>query len=320
MTRVAIGLGSNLGDRLDHLRYAIDRLASMGRDLVVSPLYETTPVGGPDQAPYLNVVATLETDMDSEALLDELLVIEGERKRSRNVHWGPRTLDLDLLLYGGSRIDEERLTVPHPRLHQRRFVLEPLLAVWPDAILPDGTPVASFEPAVADQTVAEIGPFPVVAVAPGGFGARGGWWVAGQMVLLAGFLVMLALDRTVLPGGSIRGVFGGLAAAAGAVQSVLGVLHLGTNLTPYPEPAELGDLVHGGMYRYVRHPIYGGITLGMVGAALVTGGAVALALALTGGVFFWLKAGFEERRLERRYPGYGAYRSVTPRRMIPYLF
>lgn len=131
MVKAAVGLGSNQGDRLANLRYAVGRLAELGKIVSVSSLYESDPVGGPDQGTYLNAVVVVETELDAHRLLDGLLEIEAAAGRVRRERWGPRTLDLDLLLYGTQRIRTERLTVPHPRLEERRFVLEPLRETWP---------------------------------------------------------------------------------------------------------------------------------------------------------------------------------------------
>ncbi|MEN8234735.1 MAG: 2-amino-4-hydroxy-6-hydroxymethyldihydropteridine diphosphokinase [Actinomycetota bacterium] len=151
MTTCAVGLGSNVGDRIGHLRAALRGLAAVSRVARVSPVYETAPIGGPEQGAYLNAVALVETARTSEALLRELLLVERSRGRVRRVRWGPRTLDLDLLLWGDQVVDVPGLTVPHPRMLERRFVLEPLLAVWPDARLPDGTPIAAALSSVVDQ-------------------------------------------------------------------------------------------------------------------------------------------------------------------------
>ena len=153
MTRAAIGLGSNLGDRVGHLEAATEALATVGTVAAVSATYETAPVGGPDQGSYLNAVVLVDTTMPPQELLDALLAIEQERGRERAEKWGPRTIDLDLLLYGAESIDRPGLTVPHPRMTQRRFVLDPLLDVWPDAALPDGTLLGSFRDDVGDQIV-----------------------------------------------------------------------------------------------------------------------------------------------------------------------
>jgi 2-amino-4-hydroxy-6-hydroxymethyldihydropteridine diphosphokinase len=134
-----IGLGSNLGDREKNLRAALERLAELGR-VRTSSLRETDPVGVTDQPRFLNAVAELETDLSPQELLARLLEIEHElgRDRARERRWGPRTIDLDLLLYGDEALDEPGLTVPHPRLAERRFALEPLHELAPELTLPDG--------------------------------------------------------------------------------------------------------------------------------------------------------------------------------------
>ncbi len=130
LVRAYVGLGSNLGDRAETLRVALERLAAtQGVEVVaVSSLRETDPVGPvTDQPRFLNGVAAVETTLGARRLLEVLLAIEAELGRARTgPPGGPRTLDLDLLLYGEERIDEPGLHVPHPRLHERPFVLEPL--------------------------------------------------------------------------------------------------------------------------------------------------------------------------------------------------
>lgn len=158
MTVAAIGFGSNSGDRTAHLAAALSRVAELGRVRAVSPVYETAPVGGPPQPNYLNMVVLVETRLGPRALLEALLDIERAAGRQRREKWGPRPLDLDLLLYGEESIDEPGLTVPHPRLTERRFTLEPLLEIDPGAALPDGTPLSSFLGAVADQEVLGVAP------------------------------------------------------------------------------------------------------------------------------------------------------------------
>jgi 2-amino-4-hydroxy-6-hydroxymethyldihydropteridine diphosphokinase len=142
MTVAYIGLGSNLGDREGNLRAALARLAGLG-EVRASSFRETDPVGVTDQPKFLNAAAKLSTDLPARDLLDALLAIERDlgRDRSREQRWGPRTLDLDLLLYADEVIEEPGLTVPHPRLAERRFALEPLYELAPGLILPDGTPV-----------------------------------------------------------------------------------------------------------------------------------------------------------------------------------
>jgi 2-amino-4-hydroxy-6-hydroxymethyldihydropteridine diphosphokinase len=143
--RAYVGLGSNLGDREATIRRAVELLgARPGIEvLAVSTLRETDPVGYEDQPRFLNGAAALEVDLPARGLLDELLAAERElgRDRSREQRWGPRTIDLDLLLYGHETVDEPGLTVPHPRLAERQFVLEPLCELDPDLTLPDGRAV-----------------------------------------------------------------------------------------------------------------------------------------------------------------------------------
>ena len=139
MTRAYVGLGANLGDRERTLRAAVDALAAEeGIEVVsVSTLRETEPVGVGEQPRFLNGAAELETTLTARELLDRLLAVEQRfgRVRIPGEH-GPRTLDLDLLLYGDEVIDEPGLTVPHPRLHERRFVLEPLAELAPGLLVP----------------------------------------------------------------------------------------------------------------------------------------------------------------------------------------
>lgn len=126
MTLTYIGLGSNLGDSLQILSEAVHKLATLGK-VKVSQLYQSPPMGPQDQPNYLNAAVALETDLAPLALLDELQRFEQESGRVRLRHWGERTLDLDLLIYGEQHIQNERLTVPHVGVLERDFVLKPLL-------------------------------------------------------------------------------------------------------------------------------------------------------------------------------------------------
>jgi 2-amino-4-hydroxy-6-hydroxymethyldihydropteridine diphosphokinase len=139
VTRAYVGLGANLGDREPTLRAAVDALGDQeGIEVVaVSTLRETEPVGVGEQPRYLNGAVALETTLSARDLLDQLLAVEQRfgRVRVPGEH-APRTLDLDLLLYGACEIDELGLTVPHPRLHERRFVLEPLAELDPGLVIP----------------------------------------------------------------------------------------------------------------------------------------------------------------------------------------
>lgn len=157
MTTAAIGLGANLGDRPATLAAAVEAIADLGEIRAVSQWYESAPIGGPDQGAFLNGVVVLDTALGARELVDRFLAIEAGAGRVRRERWGPRVLDIDLLLHGDTVIDEPGLTVPHPRMIERRFVLEPLLEVWPDAALPDGTRLETRLAAVGDQ---EVWPWP----------------------------------------------------------------------------------------------------------------------------------------------------------------
>lgn len=135
MTDAFIGLGGNLGDRAAMIAAAVERLddADGVRVVRVAPVIETDPVGPPGQGKYLNTVACVETGLSARELLDACLAVEDALGRERGERWGPRVIDLDLLLFGDAVIDEPGLTVPHPEMHRRRFVLDPLHAVAPEA-------------------------------------------------------------------------------------------------------------------------------------------------------------------------------------------
>lgn len=140
-----IALGSNLSDPIQQILTAFGELAEIRETQLIarSSLYATSPMGPQDQPDYINAVAQLSTNLLAEELLDELQRIEQIHHKKRIMHWGPRTLDLDMLLYGDMVISSERLTVPHAGLKQRVFVVQPLLEIAPELILPDGTKLAS---------------------------------------------------------------------------------------------------------------------------------------------------------------------------------
>jgi 2-amino-4-hydroxy-6-hydroxymethyldihydropteridine diphosphokinase len=125
--KAIIALGSNLGDRLNYLQLAIIEINLIGDTKIsdISSVYETLPVGGPEQGNFLNAVVCLETELKAEELLLKLLLIELNLGRKRDIVWGPRTLDLDLIWFDNQKIDSEKLTLPHPRAHERCFVLKP---------------------------------------------------------------------------------------------------------------------------------------------------------------------------------------------------
>lgn len=137
MSRAAIALGSNLGDREAHLGFAVERLGRVLSDIRISRWQETVPVGVAEQPDYLNGALTGTTTLSARALLETLLAIELERGRSRPHHGAPRTLDLDLILYGDAVIDEPGMRVPHPRFRERRFVLAPLAEIAGDWVDPE---------------------------------------------------------------------------------------------------------------------------------------------------------------------------------------
>jgi len=133
-----IGLGSNLGDREGNLRDAIELMDAEPSITVrrVSSFIDTQPVGGPPQGSYLNAVAEVETALEPRELLDALQRIERSLGRVRTVRWGPRTIDLDIVLLGDAVVDEPGLEIPHPRMHEREFVLRPLCELAPGALHP----------------------------------------------------------------------------------------------------------------------------------------------------------------------------------------
>ena len=156
--QVAIGIGSNLADPLAQVQQAVLALHGLSATsvLAVSPWYGSKPVGGPaDQPDYVNGAALLCTHLAPHALLAALQAIEQQQGRERHSRWAARTLDLDLLLYGEAMIEDERLSVPHPRLVERQFVLQPLADIAPDWRLPNGHTVASSLAALTARAAGE---------------------------------------------------------------------------------------------------------------------------------------------------------------------
>ena len=157
--KATVGLGSNLGDRLANLQFAIDSLnATVGTQVhSISPVYETDPVGGPAQDDYLNAVAVLKTILSPEQLLDATQKIELAAHRERNEHWGPRTLDLDLLAMDDLTLNSQNLVLPHPRAHERGFVLLPWSTLDPNFIIPGHRSVAEL---LAEVDISGVRPRP----------------------------------------------------------------------------------------------------------------------------------------------------------------
>ena len=140
-----LGLGSNIEDRLDYLQAAVDSLHDHPKIRVdmVSSVYETEPVGGPEQGPYLNMVVRAATLLAPGRLLAATQEIERLHDRVRTQRWGPRTIDIDILLYGHREVRRRNLVIPHPRLAERTFALIPLLEVAPRTTMSDGRSIAS---------------------------------------------------------------------------------------------------------------------------------------------------------------------------------
>jgi 2-amino-4-hydroxy-6-hydroxymethyldihydropteridine diphosphokinase len=134
--RVVIGLGANVGDRMTTMREAVRRIGQIAMICGRSPVYETKPIGGPAQPAFLNAAILANYNYAPLSLLDELQRIENDLGRKREVRWGPRTIDLDILWMSDGAVDEPRLRVPHPRLTERAFALAPLLDVFEAAIDP----------------------------------------------------------------------------------------------------------------------------------------------------------------------------------------
>jgi len=158
MNLAYVALGANLGDPVSTVRAAFGALANLPESRVVhtSSLYRTAPVGLADQPDFINAVAALETTLAPESLLDALLDLENRFGRLRAEKNGPRTLDLDLLLYNDQFLNLPRLQLPHPRLHLRAFVLQPLAEIAPDLAIPGRGSIAAWLPAVANQGIVRL--------------------------------------------------------------------------------------------------------------------------------------------------------------------
>ena len=133
--KAVISLGANIGDAKANLDLAIGLLREATEVIAVSSYSQTKPVGGPEQPDYLNAVVIVESELPAKDLLALLNGIETAMGRTREIHWGPRVIDLDLIQYGGLLVNDEKLTLPHPRAHERRFVLAPWFEIEPEAVL-----------------------------------------------------------------------------------------------------------------------------------------------------------------------------------------
>ena len=133
--KAVVSLGANIGDPKANLDLAVALLREATDVIAVSGYLQTKPIGGPEQPDYLNAVAIVESELPAKDLLAVLNGIETAMGRTREIHWGPRVIDLDLIQYGGLLVHDEKLTLPHPRAHERRFVLAPWFEIEPEAIL-----------------------------------------------------------------------------------------------------------------------------------------------------------------------------------------
>lgn len=317
MTRVAVALGSNLGDRLAHLRFGLREIRRLGTVISVSSLYETDPVGGPEQGRYLNAAVLLETDLGPAELLAALLGVEASAGRVREERWGPRTLDLDIIAHRADPVNQPDLRIPHPRAAERRFVLEPLAEIWPQAPLTDGM--------TADGALADVGPGGTFRwsgdweVSPPHLGWIGGALVGAQVVLIAAIVVIgyATLSR---PVSAWRSAIAAALAIPGTWLVLSAAAALGARLSALPDPRPGDGIIERGPFRLVRHPIYGGVLLGSVAMVVMAGSwwaglpAVALAAVLL------VKVGVEERALTVAFPDYPRYRERVPRRFLPFVF
>lgn len=316
MTRYAIGLGSNLGDRAAHLSGACDGISQFGHNMRISSVFETEPVGGPEQGPYLNAVVSIDSDLDPAELLSRLGQLEKAHARERTTRWGPRTLDLDVIASDGPFSDDPHLTIPHPRAHERRFVVEPLVEVWPDAPVGPGLTAAAALGSLPDDGVDRL----LGRWHPSPPTWPGAALVAIQLLIFAGVGLAIVLSGR-LPGAQdwATSLLGLLLAVAGGFLALAATRRLGPGLTALPAPRERSVLVGSGPYSFVRHPIYGGVVLALLGVSILFGSVWAEVFSVSLIPFFWFKSVYEERLLRFRFGGYQAYRSRVTKRLIPFL-
>jgi 2-amino-4-hydroxy-6-hydroxymethyldihydropteridine diphosphokinase len=208
MTVAYVGLGSNLGDRIGNVARAVDAISKLPETRVVSAshAYESVPAFVENQPVFVNAVVEIDTHLSADTLLADLLEIERNLGRVREIDKGPRVIDLDLLLYGDEEWDSERLTLPHPGIRERDFVLTPLLEIAPRTKLPDGTPLRRSEASVGD-VLRDLGPLPELVVDHDRPVATDEWVVVAESVAvdaIAGFDALLqvkaeALDQEGIP-------------------------------------------------------------------------------------------------------------------------
>ncbi|HJR87817.1 MAG TPA: 2-amino-4-hydroxy-6-hydroxymethyldihydropteridine diphosphokinase [Acidimicrobiia bacterium] len=311
MPKVAISLGSNLGDRLANLRFAIERLSRSFSLTSLSSLYLTAPVGGPAQDDFLNAVALIDSDQPPLEILGQLQGIEAAAGRVRNERFGPRTLDLDLIAIEGISWASADLELPHPRSHQRRFVVEPLNEVWPEASL-SGGPAASLLRTVGGQQVVRLADSWLTD--PLRFVEKGTPWLVVQFGLLIATAVVVLVTGNWPPAG--WSWLGLIPMGAGLFFIGSGAKELGPAFTASPTPRQ-AQLTDSGVYQIVRHPIYMGLLLGAMGAVILWRAWWGLMpIAVLAG-FLRLKARFEEQRLRVIYPAYADYAGRVRATILP---
>lgn len=315
MTRYAVGLGSNLGDRIAHLRAGDAGLRRVGTVTARSSLYETEPIGGPDQDPFLNAVVLLESDLSPDELLAACLDIEAAEGRERSERWGPRTLDLDIITSDGPEVATDALRIPHPLAGEREFVLRPLTEIWPDAALGDGVTASQALDALSPQGVDRLARTWVTDT------RTGTWLMMTQfgLILLAGLGILFDGTADLDEDPIIRGL-GLVLAVIGAVLGGAASLATGPEVSIHPEPKAGADLRDVGVYGMVRHPMYAGLILMVLGTSLAAASLYGVVASIGLAVVILYKIDYEERRLRIRYPAYASYRRRVPRRLIPGLF
>ncbi len=237
--------------------------------------------------------------------------------RERDARWGPRTLDLDIVAIDGPPVTSEGLVVPHPRASRREFVLRPLTEVWAEAEVGTGVTASEALPGVDGQGVDLLAREWVEGLSS----LPGRLFVGAQVLWFLAVGVALAIDGS-LPESDVSGtrLVGAGMAVLGMILGLASMRRLGPGMTAVPEPREGGFFVDEGLYRHVRHPIYGGVVLSLLGASLFFDSVIGSVLSLGLLGFFYLKSGYEERRLRIAYPEYRAYQQSVRRRMIPFLF
>ena len=316
MTRFAIALGSNLGDRIDHLRGAVEQIRALGEIAAVSGVYETAPVGGPEQGPYLNSVLLLDTALEPDALLGGLATIEAAHGRERIELWGPRTLDLDIVASDGPDVRTIDLEIPHPGARERKFVLEPLTEIWPEAPVGAGDTAVVALGGVADQDVDLLERDWLDPDQPD----NGRYWVFAQAAIMISILLAL-IGTGSLPDGALEPhrFVGLVLLIAGGFLTVVSARVLGSALIPLPRPMTGASMVDDGAYRYARHPIYGGLAMTFLGLSLALSSALGSLISVGLFGFFWAKSAYEERLLRLAYPEYSDYRRRVEKRMVPFI-